>query len=50
MQNTIFMCFAANSILLMHNNIVTTSLSCQRVNSLWKQIWWSNDKTIIEFG
>ena len=26
------------------------SLSCQKVIKIWKQSWWSNDKTIIEFG
>ena len=26
------------------------SLSCQEVIKIWKQTWWSNDKTIIEFG
>ena len=27
-----------------------TSLSCQKVIKIWKQSWWSNDKTIIELG
>ena len=27
-----------------------TSLSCQEVIKIWKQTWWSNDKTIIELG
>ena len=26
------------------------SLSCQEVIKIWKQTWWSNDKTIIELG
>ena len=26
------------------------SLSCQEVIKIWKQSWWSNDKTIIELG
>ena len=26
------------------------SLSCQKVIKIWKQSWWSNDKTIIELG
>ena len=26
------------------------SLSCQEVIEIWKQTWWSNDKTIIELG
>ena len=26
------------------------SLSCQEVIEIWKQSWWSNDKTIIELG
>ena len=26
------------------------SLSCQEVIKIWKQIWWSNDKTIIELS
>ena len=26
------------------------SLSCQEVIQIWKQTWWSNDKTIIELG
>ena len=26
------------------------SLSCQEVINIWKQTWWSNDKTIIEFS
>ena len=27
-----------------------SSLSCQKVIKIWKQSWWSNDKTIIELG
>ena len=27
-----------------------TSLSCQEVVEIWKQSWWSNDKTIIELS
>ena len=27
-----------------------TSLCCQEVIKIWKQIWWSNDKTIIDLG
>ena len=26
------------------------SLSCQEVIKIWKQSWWSNDKTIMELG
>ena len=26
------------------------SQSCQEVIKIWKQTWWSNDKTIIELG
>ena len=26
------------------------SLSCQEVIKIWKQTWWSNNKTIIELG
>ena len=26
------------------------SLSCQEVIKIWKQSWWSNDKTIIELS
>ena len=26
------------------------SLSCREVIKIWKQSWWSNDKTIIELG
>ena len=26
------------------------SLSCQEAIKIWKQTWWSNDKTIIELG
>ena len=26
------------------------SLRCQEVIKIWKQTWWSNDKTIIELG
>ena len=26
------------------------SLSCQEMIKIWKQTWWSNDKTIIELG
>ena len=28
----------------------TAFLSCQEVIKIWKQSWWSNDKTIIELG
>ena len=27
-----------------------SSLSCQRMIWIWKQTWWSNNKTIIELG
>ena len=42
MHSTVQMYFAANNILLMRN--------WNHLIKIWKQTWWSNDKTIIDPG
>ena len=46
----IIFCSCVNGTTSSREKWQIVSLSCQEVINIWKQAWWSNDKTIIELG
>ena len=46
----IIFCSCVTGTTLSRGKWQIASLSCQEVVKIWKQTWWSNDKTITELG
>ena len=49
MRNDVQLCLAANNITLLREKINGRSLRFPEI-FIKKQTWWSNEKTIFEFG